>query len=64
MIAMQLSDPGSVTPDRLALVQIDEIDPGPDQALIDVEACVMCRTDRTRLRLASELEMKPLANGV
>ncbi|NQU36027.1 MAG: zinc-binding alcohol dehydrogenase family protein [Actinobacteria bacterium] len=45
MIAMQLSDPGPVTTDRLTLAHIDEIAPGPDQVLIDIEACAMCRTD-------------------
>ena len=45
MIAMQLQEPGPITTDRLHLSEIDEKTPGPDQVLIDVLACAMCRTD-------------------
>jgi len=50
MFAMQLSEPGPVTTNRLEQTKVAEKPLTPTQVLIDVEACAMCRTD---LQIAS-----------
>lgn len=42
---MQLNEPGPVERDRLGLIEMGDLSPGPGEVVVDVLACAMCRTD-------------------
>src|SRR5439155_26592224 len=45
MRALRLHEPGPLGPDRLRLDDVPEPTAGPDELVLDVTACAVCRTD-------------------